>query len=250
MERVYAPVIGLFKTVFRAQGLKFTIVGEDHVPLQGGAVMAINHTSYFDFTYAGLGAQKSRRYVRFMAKQSIFQHRIAGPLMRGMKHIPVDRKNGAASYREALNALKSGEIVGVFPEATMSRSFELKEFKSGAARMARDAGVPILPTTLWGAHRVWTKDAPKHRGRSRIPIFIEIGEPIWVPRGSNVDEATAQVKAAMRTQLDRQQLAYPTLTGEDLRFLPARLGGRAPTPEEAHEFDLRDMSRTHDEFNS
>ena len=61
MERVYAPSSGLFKTVFRAQGLKFTIVGEDHVPLQGGAVMAINHTSYFDFTYAGLGAQKNRR---------------------------------------------------------------------------------------------------------------------------------------------------------------------------------------------
>ncbi len=250
MERVYAPVIGLVKTVFRAQGLKFTIVGEDHVPTTGGAVMAINHTSYFDFTYAGLGAQRSRRYVRFMAKQSIFQHRIAGPLMRGMKHIPVDRKNGAASYRAALQALKSGEIVGVFPEATMSRSFELKEFKSGAARMARDAGVPILPTTLWGAHRVWTKDAPKHRGRSRIPIFIEIGEPIWVPRGSNVDEATARVKVAMQAQLDRQQLAYPVLTGEDRRFLPARLGGTAPTPEEAHAFDLRDMSRTHDEFNS
>ncbi|MCB1301144.1 MAG: 1-acyl-sn-glycerol-3-phosphate acyltransferase, partial [Tetrasphaera sp.] len=71
---------------------------------------------------------------------------------------------------EALTALKSGEIVGVFPEATMSRSFELKPFKSGAARMARDAGVPLLPTTLWGAHRVWTKDAPKHRGRSKIPI--------------------------------------------------------------------------------
>ena len=80
----------------------------------------------------------------------------------------------------------------------MSRSFELKEFKSGAARMARDARVPLLPTTLWGAHRVWTKDAPKHRGRSRIPIFVEIGEPIVVERGSNVEEATARLKAAMQ----------------------------------------------------
>jgi 1-acyl-sn-glycerol-3-phosphate acyltransferase len=83
MERVYAPVIALTKGVFRAQGLKFTIVGADNVPRTGGAVMAINHTSYFDFTYAGLAAQRIHRYVRFMAKKSIFEHRIAGPLMRG-----------------------------------------------------------------------------------------------------------------------------------------------------------------------
>ena len=250
MERVYAPVIALTKAVFRAQGLKFTIVGADNVPLTGGAVMAINHTSYFDFTYAGLAAQPNHRYVRFMAKKSIFEHRIAGPLMRGMGHIAVDRANGAGSYREALAALKSGEIVGVFPEATMSRSFELKEFKSGAARMARDARVPLLPTTLWGGHRVWTKDAPKHRGRSRIPIFVEVGEPIVVERGSNVDEATARLKAAMQEQLDRQQAAYPRLTGADLRYLPARLGGTAPTVEEAAAADLHDMTRTKDEFNS
>lgn len=250
MERVYGPVIGLALTVFRAQGLKFTVVGADNVPRTGGAVMAINHTSYLDFTYAGLGARKGRRYVRFMAKQSIFQHKIAGPLMRGMKHIPVDRQSGAASYRAALEALKAGEIVGVFPEATMSRSFELKEFKSGAARMARDARVPLLPTTLWGAQRVWTKEAPRHRGRSGIPIFIEVGEPITVERGDDIEEVTARLKAAMRAQLDRQQLAYPPLTGEDRRYLPARLGGTAPTPEEAAALDLRDMSRVRDEFNS
>ncbi|MCA0291859.1 MAG: 1-acyl-sn-glycerol-3-phosphate acyltransferase [Actinobacteria bacterium] len=250
MERVYGPVIGLALSVFKAQGLQFTIVGEDNVPRAGGAVMAINHTSYFDFTYAGLAARKSKRYVRFMAKASIWQHKIAGPLMRGMKHIPVDRHAGAASYREALTTLKSGEIVGVFPEATMSRSFELKPFKSGAARMARDAGVPLLPTTLWGAHRVWTKDAPKHRGRSKIPIYIEVGEPIFIPKGGDVEAANEQLRAAMQAQLDRQQAAYPTLTGDDLRYLPARLGGTAPTPEEAHERDTHDMSRTQDEFNS
>jgi len=250
MERVYAPVIALARTVFRAQGLKFTIVGADNVPRTGGAVMAINHLSYFDFTYAGLAAQPSKRYVRFMAKQSIFEHKIAGPLMRSMQHIPVDRQAGAASYREALQALKSGEIVGVFPEATMSRSFELKPFKSGAARMARDARVPLLPTTLWGAQRVWSKDVPKNRGRSHIPIFIEVGEPIPVPKGSNVDEASERLRAAMQEQLARQQAAYPVLTGDDLRYLPARLGGTAPTLEAAAALDLRDMSRTRDEFNS
>ena len=75
-----------------------------------------------------------------MAKKSVFDHRVSGPLMRGMRHIPVDRDAGLASYRQALAALKAGEVVGVFPEATISRSFTIKDLKTGAARMAAAAG--------------------------------------------------------------------------------------------------------------
>ena len=139
-DPVYRPVIYAAKTLFFVQGSKFTITGEEHVPRTGGAVMAINHTSYLDFTYAGLPAWPHRRYVRFMAKKSIFGHRVAGPLMRGMRHIPVDRHKGGEAFAAAIRALRAGEIVGVFPEATMSRSFELKEFKPGAVKMAQVAG--------------------------------------------------------------------------------------------------------------
>src|SRR5699024_1297803 len=108
-------------------------------------------TPCLDFVFAGLAGRKSRRLVRFMAKKSIWQHRVAGPIMRGLKHIPVDRKAGAGSLAEASERLRQGQIVGVYPEATMSRSFEIKELKSGAARMAQDTGVPIVPTIVWGA---------------------------------------------------------------------------------------------------
>ena len=134
-----------------------------------------------DFTYAGLAAQPAKRLVRFMAKKEVFDHRISGPLMRGMHHIPVDREAGSASFREALTALKNGEIVGVFPEATISRSFELKEFKAGAVRMAAAARVPLLPAVIWGSQRVWTKDHPKQLGRTKTPITVRVGEPITVP---------------------------------------------------------------------
>ena len=126
MEPVYTPVLGVAKALFAAQGLKFTVTGAHNVPTSGGAVLMINHLSYLDFAYAGLAAYPSRRLVRFMAKDQVFRHKISGPLMRGMHHIPVDRAAGAASFREAVDALRSGEIVGVFPEATISRSFELK----------------------------------------------------------------------------------------------------------------------------
>ena len=248
MDPLYRTVVGGARTLFFAQGTHFRMEGEENVPRVGGAVVAANHTSYLDFMYAGLPARRHRRYVRFMAKQSIFAHPVAGPLMRGMKHIPVDRAGGSQAFKDAVRALKDGEVVGIFPEATMSRSFELKELKPGAVKMAQVAGVPILPTTIWGGHRVWTKDLPTRRGRANIPVFITTGEPLEVGRREDVGEATARLKAAMQAQLDAQQAAYPPLTGDDLRWLPARLGGTAPTLEEAYEKDAADMRRTRDEF--
>src|ERR1044072_4488189 len=142
--------------------------------------MVINHVGYLDFAYPGLAAVRGHRLVRFMAKKEVFDHKGSGPLMRGMKHIAVDRDAGSASFREALAALKAGEIVGVFPEATISRSFELKEFKAGAVRMAAAARVPLLPMVIWGSQRVWTKDHPKRLGRTRTPITARVGEPLPV----------------------------------------------------------------------
>ncbi|MGB6516365.1 MAG: lysophospholipid acyltransferase family protein, partial [Mycobacterium sp.] len=172
MEPVYGTVIAFVRTVWRVQGLRFTVDGVENVPTTGGAVIAINHTGYLDFTFAGLPTFKQGcgRKVRFMAKQEVFDHKITGPLMRGCRHIPVDRASGAASFDAAVQALKAGELVGVYPEATISRSFEIKEFKSGAARMAIAADVPIVPHIVWGAQRIWTKDHPKKMFRPKVPI--------------------------------------------------------------------------------
>lgn len=240
MEPVYSSVIGVARGVFAMQGLKFTILGDDNVPRSGGAVMTVNHTGYFDFAYAGLAAQKSGRLVRFMAKDSVFSHPVGGPLMRGMHHIPVDRTAGAASYAAAVAALRAGEIVGVFPEATISRSFELKEFKTGAARMAIEAGVPILPVIIWGSQRVWTKGHPKRLGRTNVPILINVGEPIPVAPDADPEALTEQYKAVMAELLAVARAAYEPLTGPDLKYLPASMGGTAPTLPEATRLDEAD----------
>jgi hypothetical protein len=115
--------------------------------------------------------------------------------------------------------------------------------------MAQEAGVPILPTTLWGSQRVWSKNTPKHLGRSGIPIFIMVGEPFHVAPDENRAEATKRLQEVMEAQLRLQQAAYPPMTGDDIVFVPARLGGAAPTPDEAAAEDLHDMSRTVDKFN-
>jgi 1-acyl-sn-glycerol-3-phosphate acyltransferase len=238
-ELVYPAVIGLARTVFRVQGLRFTMEGTEHVPREGGAVMVINHIGYLDFTYAGLAALPAKRLVRFMAKREVFDHRITGPLMRGMHHISVDREAGSASFREALTALKNGEIVGVFPEATISRSFQLKEFKAGAVRMAAAARVPLLPAVIWGSQRVWTKDHPKRLGRTRTPITVRIGEPLTVLPKADMTEVTDVLRDRMTAMLHEVQQQYPDRPADpsEAWWLPAAMGGSAPTLDQAVERD-------------
>jgi 1-acyl-sn-glycerol-3-phosphate acyltransferase len=234
-EPTYTPVITLARLVFRGLGLKFTITGGEHVPRTGGAVMAINHVGYLDFTFAGLAARPAGRLVRFMAKKEVFDHRISGPLMRGMKHIPVDRHGAAAdSYQTAVKALASGEIVGVFPEATISQSFELKEFKSGAARMAMEAGVPLLPCVIWGSQRVLTKGRPKDLTRG-TPIRIVVGEAFVPDPAADPLVVTADLKARMQVLLDEARATYAgePRSPDDTWWIPASLGGTAPTLEQA-----------------
>jgi 1-acyl-sn-glycerol-3-phosphate acyltransferase len=236
VEPVYRTIIGIARVVFAAEGLKFTVKGDEHIPATGGAVIAVNHTGYMDFTYAGLPVRTVKRYIRFMAKKEVFDNKISGPIMRALKHIPVDRAAGAESYRAAVDDLRGGELVGVYPEATISRSFELKEFKSGAARMAIEAGVPIIPVVIWGAQRVWTKGHPKRLGRTNTPISIAVGEPIqpFEPAG----ELTAKLHATMESMLHGLQQDYEHPAGA--YWVPARLGGGAPTLEEANRMDAEE----------
>jgi len=237
-EPVYAPVIVAAKAMFRTLGLSIHLEGTHNVPRSGGAVLASNHVSYLDFIFAGYGAHPSRRYVRFMAKDSIWKNPVAGPLMRGMKHIPVDREAGAESFRVALEALKRGEVVGIFPEATISRSFEVKDFKSGAPRLAMDAGVPLLPTILWGTQRLMTKGRERDFSRGKA-VSITVGEPIDVPPGSDLDAVGVQLHRTMETMLDDAIARYPQRPSgpEDAWWMPARLGGTAPTLQEATRMD-------------
>ncbi|MCX2968474.1 lysophospholipid acyltransferase family protein [Streptomyces sp. TRM70308] len=231
-ELVYPPVIRAALTWFKALDLRFDIEGTEHVPRRGGVVLVSNHISYLDFIFAGRAALPAGRLVRFMAKESVFRHKVSGPLMRAMKHIPVDRAAGVDAYRHAVQALRSGEVVGVFPEATISPSFTLKEFKTGAARMAQEAGVPVLPVALWGTQRLWTKGRRRDFGRNHFPVTIRVGAPLHPAAGEAVAALTDRIRERVQELLDTAQRAYPgrPRDPEDTWWLPAHLGGTAPAP--------------------
>jgi len=243
-EPVYRSVVLFARGVFRALGIRFDISGTEHLPRAGGAVLAINHTGYLDFTFAGLAAREAGRLVRFMAKQEVFDKQPSGFLLRAMKHIPVDRGGAVGdSYQLAVKALGAGEVVGVFPEATISQSFELKGFKTGAARMAGEAGVPVVPCVIWGSQRIMTKGRPRDLTRG-THIRIVLGEPFRPDAAGDPVTATAELKARMQALLEQARVSYagaPRSPG-DTWWLPAAEGGTAPTPEVAAARDVAELA--------
>lgn len=240
-EPFYQWVIRRLKNLMRAQGIRITVYGAENVPTTGGAIIAINHTGYYDFIFGGIaGFLRGKRMVRFMAKKEVFDIPIIGHAMRGMKHVSVDRSNGGSSVDEAVERIEDGQLVGIFPESTISRSFELADFKNGAARIAKQADAPLIPMVIWGSQRLWTKGRKKQLGRNHFPIIIRLGAPI--DTSGEPDAVVDKLKASMQELLDESRAEYsrrfgPFEDGED--WLPASMGGSAPTLEEAREIDAK-----------
>jgi 1-acyl-sn-glycerol-3-phosphate acyltransferase len=103
--------------------------------------------------------------------------------------------------------------------------------------MAASAGVPVIPMAVWGTQRLWTKGRPRQLARRRTPISIAIGEPL--PADLTGDAATTDLRRRMVELIDRLQRSYPDEPAgpEDRWWLPAHLGGSAPTPAEAEALD-------------
>jgi 1-acyl-sn-glycerol-3-phosphate acyltransferase len=239
LDITYPPVIVTAKLAFRLLGQRFQMHGTEHVPRSGGVLLAFNHIGYVDFVYGGLAAHPSKRLVRFMAKREVFDHPVGGPVMRSFHHISVDRADGEASADRAVDLLRAGEAVGIFPEATISRAMEPKEFKSGAVRIAAAAGVPLVPVALWGTQRMLTKDHPKDFSRGTT-IGINVGEPMH-PTADDALAETAELRARITALLDELIAAYPAdEQPPGSWWLPARHGGGAPTLEEAARLDAEE----------
>jgi 1-acyl-sn-glycerol-3-phosphate acyltransferase len=182
-----------------------------------------------DFALTGTAALPAGRYVRFMAKKEIFDNKLAGPLMRGMHHICVDRSSGTGSFVAALRALRSGEIIGIFPEGTISVSFEIKELKTGAVRLAMGAGVPVIPTIVWGSQRIWTKKVKRNLRRNKFPVTVAFGAPLYFDKQSDVEAGERLLRETMISMLHEIQEKYPD-SHQGQRWAPVRLGGIAPAP--------------------
>jgi 1-acyl-sn-glycerol-3-phosphate acyltransferase len=248
-DRTYRVVIRIFGTLFRLMGYRFDVRGVEHIPAEGPGVIAANHIGFLDFTFIGYAARDRKRLVRFMAKRSTFETRVAGWFMRKMRHIPVDRKAGFRAYRQGLRELDRGELVGVFPEATISRSWLLKPFRRGAAGLSISRQVPLVPVVVWGGHRILTVDG--HRSlRRRMPITIIVGEALHPGVDETIDALSARLHERMEALLAEAIDAYPAKprNDSDRWWLPADRGGSAPDPISAAVLDREAVARIGDTF--
>lgn len=235
MNPVYATAVGASVSMFSLLRWNIRVTGAEYLPRVGPAVLATNHVSYFDFIFAGYGARQQGRRVRFVAKAEVFDHHISGPLMRQMRHIRVERGGDTeAAMREADRALSEGDVVGMFPEGTISRSFVPLSGRPGAARMAIENGVPLVPGAVWGSQRIFTKGREFTAARGTA-VSIDFGPPVAYSPDEDPFEVHRRLMEAIGELVDRAQRRYPQQPAgpEDRWWLPAHLGGDAPTPEEA-----------------
>jgi 1-acyl-sn-glycerol-3-phosphate acyltransferase len=233
---VYATVIAIVLAIFKVLRWKVLVRGVEHVPATGPGVVATNHIGYLDFVFAGYGVrEQGRRRLRFVAKREVFDHKVTGPLMRAMGHIAVDRGGDTGvAMREVEQALAGGDLVGMFPEGTISRSFVPLPGRPGAARMAMASGVPLIPGAVWGTQRIFTKGR-KPRPAPGTTVTVAFGPPIAYEPDEDPLVVHERLMAAIGELVDELQRSYPdTPSGpDDTWWQPAHLGGSAPTPEEA-----------------
>ncbi|MFL5798625.1 MAG: lysophospholipid acyltransferase family protein [Actinomycetota bacterium] len=155
--------------------------GLENVPPEGPALLACNHTSYFDPLAHALTVIQAGRRPRFLIKKELYGNWLLRHVFTGARQIPVDRGTGnAAPVDAAVQALREGEAVMIFPEGTVTRNPDHTPMhaKTGVARIALGADVPVIPMAVWGAHQIMQKGGQKG---------LTFGRPIWAKVGAPMD---------------------------------------------------------------
>jgi 1-acyl-sn-glycerol-3-phosphate acyltransferase len=159
--------------------------GREHVPAEGGVILAANHISHVDpIALADYIVYGTGRIARFLAKSTLFKgNNPVGWVMRGAGQIPVHRHTADASLalRDAVEALQRGECVAIYPEGTVTRDPGKwpMQAKTGIARLALLSGVPVVPVAQWGAQEIL--DSYRTKGLHLFPrhtMHIVAGPPV------------------------------------------------------------------------
>lgn len=160
----------------------YEIFGSENIPPEGeAAVVCVNHQSLFDPLLYGVAiTHHSRRILHIMAKIELFEMPIINSYIRWIYAFPVHRgEHDMEAYNQALEFLAEGELVGMYPEGTLNGGgYNFLEPKTGAARLAIEAGVPIIPVGLTGPDQILPKGAKLPN--FNVKLTAQIGEPIMV----------------------------------------------------------------------
>jgi 1-acyl-sn-glycerol-3-phosphate acyltransferase len=171
--------------------------GAHRVPATGPLIVACNHVSYFDPPALGVAMP---RPIHYMAKVELFRMPVLGPLIERLNAFPVDRSRGdVAAIKRAVEVLRTGAAIGIFPEGTRNRRGDIKP-QYGVALLAALSEAPILPAYVAGSARA--------RRLGRIEVFF--GEPLFLARGQ---KATREDLAKWTDEIMTAIYALPRATG-------------------------------------
>jgi 1-acyl-sn-glycerol-3-phosphate acyltransferase len=213
---------------------KRTWLDGEKIPATGGCILVFNHVSHIDPLTAAHIVYDHGRMPRYLAKSGLFKNRALGYFLKSAGQIPVERlsKNAIGAFDAAVQAVRAGECVVVYPEGTLTRDPDLWPMagKSGAARIALETGAPVIPIGQWGAHNLLYPYAKKPRLFPRTQITMKVGDPVPLddlaavqPRTLEViNQATARIMNALTALVAdlRHEPAPP------VRFDPRKAGIR------------------------
>ncbi len=216
----------------------YAVTGLEHVPSAGGFVVTPNHLSHFDpFPWAHVLYNEGMAPV-FLAKSELFRSRWLGFVLRHAGQVPVYRETAQAAdaLRDAVAALHRGQTVGIYPEGTLTRDPDLWPMrgKTGAARLALQAGCPVVPVAQWGPQDVLPEYTTVPRLLPRKTIQVRFGPPVDLddlrdggradrPTTETLMEATDRIMSAITAELEalRGETAPATRFDPKAHGLPA-----------------------------
>ncbi len=193
-------IFGLFYR-YRCDGLK-------NIPDAGPLLIVSNHQSFLDPILVGIGVWQ-RRHLYAMARASLFRNPIFGGVLRYMNTFPVDR--GAAdmkAMRKAIDVMKAGQALMVFPEGTRTSDGRTLAFKPGIMLLVKRAGATVVPVAVDGPFDIWprTRKLPKLFGRMATRFGEAIPAQVLVDMGDQQATAYLQDKIeSMRLELEARR---------------------------------------------
>jgi 1-acyl-sn-glycerol-3-phosphate acyltransferase len=155
--------------------------GGRQVPTSGGALLAVNHLSHVDPIVLVTYVMAQGRVPRFLAMKELWGMTVVGAPLRGGRHIPVDRRaSGVEAYRAAVEAVRRGEVVVLYPEGGFAAHSDgwPREARSGVARIALETGAPVIPVAQWGSNHLLPPAATSPTLVPRATLQVLAGPPV------------------------------------------------------------------------
>jgi 1-acyl-sn-glycerol-3-phosphate acyltransferase len=193
--------------------------GQEHIPKSGGVIVAANHLSYADVLAVALFCDQAGRYPTFLAKSSLFDIKVLGPILVKLGQLPVYRGQADAALvlRDAERGVKDGACVLFYPEATVTRDpqFWPMVSKTGVARLALATGAPVIPVAHWGAQAVLPYGSFKPHVVPRHTVRILAGPPVDLAEFEGQPIDTKVMRAATDKIMTDVTALLGKLRGED-----------------------------------